>query len=146
MHPDSWRSDKGWQHCYPRLFTFPYPNPDNTPGIGWHDPGQAVTPADLCGRSEEGQPPHRVIRNQLSCDWPGPKAAWLVEGAALGSPISSIPSACSSCLPPPQLCCLCCHRGGVTRWSVWRLSPKKRGKKKLIEAESESCSSLPHGC
>lgn len=55
MHPDSWRGGKGLRHCYPRLFMLPYHKPDNIQGIGQHELGQADTPADLCGRSKEGQ-------------------------------------------------------------------------------------------
>lgn len=33
----------------------PYPNPDNIPGTDWHEPGEAVAPADLRGWSGEGQ-------------------------------------------------------------------------------------------
>lgn len=34
---------------------FPYHNPGNTPGLGWHEPGEAAAPADRCGWDEERQ-------------------------------------------------------------------------------------------
>lgn len=55
MHPDSWRSGKERWHFYPRLFIFPYHNPYNIPRIGWHEPEEAVSPADLSEWSEEEQ-------------------------------------------------------------------------------------------
>lgn len=55
MYLDSWRSGKGRQHFSAKLLIFPYHSPGNAPGMGWHEPGEAAAPADLCGWNEVGQ-------------------------------------------------------------------------------------------